>query len=142
MLGTLQSALVLGQARNAQLGEFFSNPIEAKVVCDEWFVDDGEVFVRPYQFDPSPFLSGSGSRRTGRFATSCSQTPSGLVAETDPRFHIVWDCPNSLSTIQDTSIAIGPLYIFDVIFANEARYVRFCLVTVVCGRKACRQHVR
>ena len=52
MLGTVQSALVLGQARDAHLGEFLSNPLEAKGVCDEWFVDDGQVFVHPFQFDP------------------------------------------------------------------------------------------
>ena len=52
MLGTMQSALVLGQARDAHPGEFLSNPTEDKGVRDEWFVDDGQVFVRPFQFDP------------------------------------------------------------------------------------------
>ena len=52
VLGTVQSALELGQARDAHLGEFLSNPLEAKGVCDEWFVGDGQVFVRPFQFDP------------------------------------------------------------------------------------------
>ena len=52
VLGTIQSALVLGQARAAHLGEFLSSSIENKGVCDDWFVDDGQVFVRPFQFDP------------------------------------------------------------------------------------------
>ena len=52
VLGTFQSALVLGQARDAHVGEFLSNPFEAKDVYNEWFVDDGQVFVRPFQFDP------------------------------------------------------------------------------------------
>ena len=51
VLGTIQSALALEQARDAHLGEFFSNLLEAQGVCDEWFVDDGQVFVRPFQFD-------------------------------------------------------------------------------------------
>ena len=52
VLGTIQSALVLGQARAAHLGEFLSNPAEHNGIFDEWFVDDGQVFVRPFQFDP------------------------------------------------------------------------------------------
>ena len=45
VLGTTQSALVLLQARDAHLGEFLSNPLEAaKGVCGEWFVDDGPSF--------------------------------------------------------------------------------------------------
>ena len=39
--------------------------------------------------------------------------------------------------MQYTSIVVGPLYIFDVMFAEEAREVRFCLVTVV----RCQKHV-
>ena len=27
-------------------------PSRTKGVCDEWFVDDGQVFARPFQFDP------------------------------------------------------------------------------------------
>ena len=52
VLGTVQTALVSAQASEAHLGEFLSNPLEAKGVCDESFVDDGQVFVRPFQFDP------------------------------------------------------------------------------------------
>ena len=51
MLDNIQSALVLGQARGAHLGSSSPNS-EDKGVCDEWFVDDGQVFVRPFQFDP------------------------------------------------------------------------------------------
>ena len=47
VLGTIQSALVLGDARETQLQDFLSTPIEQKGVCDEWFVDDGQCFVRP-----------------------------------------------------------------------------------------------
>ena len=62
VLGTVQSALVLGQARDAHLGEFLSNPLEAKGVCDEWFVEDWKVFIRPFQFDP--FLRALDSEKT------------------------------------------------------------------------------
>ena len=51
VLGTIHSALVLGEARDAHMRDFFSSPLEAKGVCDEWFVDDGQVFVRPWSFD-------------------------------------------------------------------------------------------
>ena len=52
MLGTIHSALVLGHARGTHMGEYISNPLEAKGICDEWFVDDGQVFVLPWSFDP------------------------------------------------------------------------------------------
>ena len=52
MLGAIQSALVLGHAPDTHLGEFHSNPLDAKGVFDERFVDDGQVFGRPFQFDP------------------------------------------------------------------------------------------
>ena len=41
-----------GSRRDAHLGECLSNPIQDKGVSDEWFVDDGQVFVRAFQFDP------------------------------------------------------------------------------------------
>ena len=83
----------------------------------------------------SSLLSESDSRHTCRF-------PFGLVAKPDPSFHIVRHSPDSLSTVQG-SIVIGPLHIFDVIFAEGAKNVRFGLVAVVCCSllKACR-HVR
>ena len=53
-----------------------------------------------------------------------------------PGFMIVRHRPNSLSTVQDTSIVVDPLHIFDCrTFAEETRGVRFCLVTVVRGQK-------
>ena len=52
-----------------------------------------------------------------------------------PRFHIVRHSPNSLSTVQDTSIVIGPRHICDVIFAEEVRGVRFGSVAVVRRQK-------
>ena len=51
VLGTIQSALVLGDARETHMQDFLSTPFEQKGVCDEWFVDDGQCFVRPMLFD-------------------------------------------------------------------------------------------
>ena len=51
VLGTIQSAPVLGDARETHLQDFLSTPFEQKGVCDEWFVDDGQCFVRPMLFD-------------------------------------------------------------------------------------------
>ena len=65
------------------------------------------------------------------FATSFHKLRPVLLQSQTPRFHIVRHSPNSLSTEQDTSIVIGPLHIFDVIFAEEARDVRCGLVAVV-----------
>ena len=45
--GTIQSALVLAQVRDTHLGQFTSNPLEAKGVCDDQFVDEEQVLVRP-----------------------------------------------------------------------------------------------
>ena len=42
VLGTIQSALVLGEARETHMQDFVSTPFEQKGVCDEWFVDDGQ----------------------------------------------------------------------------------------------------
>ena len=39
VLGTIQSALVLGDARESHLRDFLSTPFEQKGVCDGWFVD-------------------------------------------------------------------------------------------------------
>ena len=81
----------------------------------------------------SSLLSGSGTRHTGRLATSFHKLVLVLLQRQTPRFHIARDCSNSLSI--DTSIVTGHLNIFDVILAKEARYVRFCLMTVACGQK-------
>ena len=51
VLGSIQSALVMGDAPDAHLRVFLFSPLEAKGVCDEWFVDDGQVFVRLWSFD-------------------------------------------------------------------------------------------
>ena len=40
VLGTIQSALAMGDARDAHMREFVSSSLEAKGVLDEWFVDD------------------------------------------------------------------------------------------------------
>ena len=44
VLGTIQSALDLGSAREAQMQAHLSS-------CDEWHVVDGQVFLRPALFD-------------------------------------------------------------------------------------------
>ena len=46
VLGTMRCALVLGDVRDVPLHEFLSSPLEAKGVCDEWFVD-GRASLRP-----------------------------------------------------------------------------------------------
>ena len=74
MLGTIQSALVLGQARDAHLGEFLSNPFQDKGVCDEWFVDDGQVFVRSFHLralDVRPSMAPAGNG-TFPFFVNCT----------------------------------------------------------------------
>ena len=38
--------LVLGDALDNHMRDFLSSPLEAKGICDEWLVDDGQVFVR------------------------------------------------------------------------------------------------
>ena len=43
--------LVLGDARESHLQDFLSTPFEQKGVWDEWFVDDGQCFIRPMLFD-------------------------------------------------------------------------------------------
>ena len=50
VLGTVQSVLVLGDALDTHL-RLPLLPLESKGVCDEWFVDDGQVFVRPWSFE-------------------------------------------------------------------------------------------
>ena len=81
MLGTIQSVLVLGQARDTRLGEFLSNPLDAKGVCDEWFADDGQVFVRPFLFDPllraldAALASFGATRRSARGVSEGWDTP-------------------------------------------------------------------
>ena len=80
-------------------------------------------------------MSGSDSRHTCRFAVSSHELLLVLLQGQTSRFHIVQHNPNSLSTVQDTSIVIGPLHVFHVVFAEEARDVRFGLVAVVGGWK-------
>ena len=58
VLGTIQSALVLGDARETYMQDFLSTPFEQKGVCDEWFVDDGQCCVRPMLFRPVASRTG------------------------------------------------------------------------------------
>ena len=51
VLGTIQSDLVSSDALDTHLRDSLSSPLKSKGVCDEWFVDDGQVFVRPWSFD-------------------------------------------------------------------------------------------
>ena len=51
MLGTIQSALVLGDARDTHLRNYHSSASEFRGVCDGRFVDDGQVFVGSWAFD-------------------------------------------------------------------------------------------
>ena len=88
------------------------------------------------------FLSGSHSRHTGRFATSSHELHLVLLQGQTTQFHIVRYSPNSLSTVQDTFIIIGPLHVFDVIFAEEARDVRFGLVAVIIPMRCSEQSRR
>ena len=53
------------------------------------------------------------------------------------RIHIVMHSPNSLPTVQDPFISVGSLRIGDVVFAEEARDVRFGAV----ASDRCQKHV-
>ena len=48
VLGTIQSALVVGHARDTHRSEYISNPLEANGVCDEWFFD-GKLRLHPQE---------------------------------------------------------------------------------------------
>ena len=41
--GTIQSALVLGSARQAHTQGHLSSPCAPNVACDEWYVGDGQL---------------------------------------------------------------------------------------------------
>eukprot|EP00973_Karenia_brevis_P021040 2894177-Karenia_brevis.AAC.1 len=51
VFGSVQSALTLGDARDAHFARSGTDASCYAGACDEWYVDDGQVFVRPMLFD-------------------------------------------------------------------------------------------
>ena len=109
VLGTIQSALVLGDARASHLQDFLSSPFEQKGVCDEWFVDDGQCFVRPMLFDRwlralDSALASFGATR-GRIALGNAKSSARLLCPPE-RFHEFsgWDTPY----VRDTVAVLSP----------------------------------
>ena len=109
VLGTIQSALVLGDARESHLQDFLSTPFEQKGVCDEWFVDDGQCFVRPMLFDRwlralDSALASFGARR-GRIALGNAKSSARLLCPPE-RFHEFsgWDT----AYVRDTVVVLSP----------------------------------
>ena len=50
VLGSIQSALTLGEARKQHFAS--SNDTDVYLgACDEWYIDDGQAFVKPHLFD-------------------------------------------------------------------------------------------
>ena len=49
--GTIQSALVLGSAREAHMHAHITSPFAQQGACDGWHVDDGQAFARCALFD-------------------------------------------------------------------------------------------
>lgn len=50
VLGSIQSALALGEARSHHFAASSDNGVYA-CAYDEWYIDDGQAFVRPHLFD-------------------------------------------------------------------------------------------
>jgi len=50
VLGSIQSALALGEAREHHFASSNDSSVYAGA-CDEWYIDDGQAFVRPHLFD-------------------------------------------------------------------------------------------
>ena len=109
VLGTIQSALVLGDASESHLQDFLSTPFEQKGVCDEWFVDDGQCFVRPMLFDRwlralDSALASFGATR-GRIALGNAKSSARLPCPPE-RFHEFsgWDT----AYVRDTVVVLSP----------------------------------
>ena len=109
VLGTIQSALVLGDARASHLQDFLSSPFEQKGVCDEWFVDDGQCFVRPMLFDRwlralDSALASFGAT-WGRIALGNAKSSARLLCPPE-RFHEFsgWDT----AYVRDTVVVLSP----------------------------------
>ena len=105
----IQSALVLGDARESHLQDFLSTPFEQKGVCDEWFVDDGQCFVWPMLFDRwlralDSALASFGATR-GRIALGNAKSSARLLCPPE-RFHEFsgWDT----AYVRDTVVVLSP----------------------------------
>ena len=109
VLGTIQSALVLGDARESHLRDFLSTPFEQKGVCDEWFVDDGQCFVRPMLFDRwlralDSALASFGATR-GRIALGNAKSSARLLCPPERSHEFSgWDT----AYVRDTVVVLSP----------------------------------
>ena len=107
VLGTIQSALVLGEARESRMQDFLSTPFEQKGVCDEWFVDDGHCFVWPMLFDRwlralDSALASCGATR-GRIALGNAKSSARLLCPPERSHEFSgWDTPTS-TTLSSSS---------------------------------------
>ena len=108
VLGTIQSALVLGVACETHLQDFLSSPFEQKGVCDEWF-DDGQCFVWPMLFDRwlralDSALASFGATR-GRIALGNAKSSARLLCPPE-RIHEFsgWDT----AYVRDTVVVLNP----------------------------------
>ena len=52
VLGTIQSALSLGSARATHFATSALNRTSYEGACDEWYIDDGQLVIRPHLLDP------------------------------------------------------------------------------------------
>ena len=109
VLGTIQSALVLGEARETQMQDFLSTPFEQKGVCDEWFVDDGQSFVRPMLFDRwlralDSALASFGATR-GRVALGNAKSSARLLCPPERTHEFSgWDT----AYVHDSVVVLSP----------------------------------
>ena len=109
VLGTIQSALVLGEARETHMQDFLSTPFEQKGVCDEWFVDDGQCFVRPMLFDRwlralASALASFGETR-GRIVLGNAKSSARLLCPPERTHEFSgWDT----AYVHDTVVVLGP----------------------------------
>ena len=109
VLGTIQSALLLGQAPDAHLGQFISNPLKAKGVCDEWFVDDGQAFVRLFSLLRAldAALASFGGH-PGCAAHGNVKSSARLLCPSERRTEFAgWDTPHVHDTVDVLSLDSG-----------------------------------
>ena len=107
MLGTIHSCLVLGDAPESHLQDFLSSLFEQ--ICDEWFVDDGQCFVRSMLFYRwlralDSALASFGASR-GRIALGNAKSSARLFCPPE-RFHEFsgWDT----AYVRDTVAVLSP----------------------------------
>ena len=92
----------VGEARETHLQDYHSSPFEHKGVCDEWFVDDEQCFVRPltcgFALWTPPWPPSGPPAAVLRMATSRDQF--GSSAHTDrTRDFLGWDIPYVHNTV-------------------------------------------